>query len=291
MKSRVLRVGELRFQADELGQGPLVILLHGFPDHRGTWRHQLPALAAAGFHAVAPSLRGYEASSQPRDRQYRVAHLAEDVAAWIDALGAPQAHLVGHDWGAVVAMAAANHLGDRVASLATLTVPPLHRISAMIRYRPGALGRLWYMALFQSRFLPERLLKDPEGRLVRRLWRDWSPSWSCPEAEMREVIRAMRQPGVGRAALSYYRQLPDCLSQAGRRSWALLRQKVQPPTLALRGAEDGCIDPAVYEVGLREEDFARGVQSEVFEGVGHFLHQEAPERFNERLITWLREQL
>ena len=127
--------------------------------------------------------------------------------------------------------------------------PPSHRISAIIRYRPGALGRLWYMALFQSRFLPERLLKDPEGHFGSTPLEGLVTLVVLPEAEMREVIRAMRQPGVGRAALSYYRQLPDCLSQAGRRSGRFC-VRGPAPTLALalrmdastpRSTRSGCV--------------------------------------------------
>lgn len=270
-----------------MGEGPLVILLHGFPDQRDTWRHQLPALAQAGFRAIAPSLRGYEPSSQPENGQYRVAFLAADVVGWIADLGVEKAHLVGHDWGAVVANAAANLMPNRVASLSTLTVPPLHHIPAMIRHRPKALFKLWYMALFQTRRFPEHLIADPKGRLIRRLWSDWSPSWTCPEAEMRSLIAAMRAPGVASAALAYYRQMPDMLSFHGRRSWALLQKRVEVPTLTLCGDEDGCIHPDVYEVGLSPKQFSAELRHERVMGVGHFLHQEAPEVVNRHLIEWI----
>ena len=133
---RVLRSKGLRFTAAECGEGPLVLCLHGFPDHRSSWRHQLPALAESGFHVIAPNLRGYEQSSQPTDGRYYLTDLAEDVVAWVDDLGAARVHLVGHDWGAAIAMASANLMPDRIASLTTRAVPPAHRIATMLRHHP-----------------------------------------------------------------------------------------------------------------------------------------------------------
>src|SRR3954453_9658907 len=102
-RMRTLHHGALSFSALEQGSGPLVLCLHGFPDHARTFRAQLPAFAEAGLHAVAPMMRGYEPASQPADGDYHVLRIAEDVIAWLDELGADRAHVVGHDWGAFVA--------------------------------------------------------------------------------------------------------------------------------------------------------------------------------------------
>lgn len=112
---RRLQVGPLTFTAYEMGAGPLVLLLHGFPDGPETFRHQLPALAAAGYRAVAVTLRGYEHSSLPPDGSVRVADLAADVFGWMDAMDEARAHLIGHDWGATIAYAAAKLRPERVA--------------------------------------------------------------------------------------------------------------------------------------------------------------------------------
>lgn len=290
MALRMLRSGALIFTADELGDGPLVLCLHGFPDHRGSWRHQLPALAEAGFHVIAPDLRGYEPSSQPEDGDYRLARLGEDVVCWLDDLGEQRVHLVGHDWGAAIATVAANLIPDRVASLTTVGVPPLRRMGAMVRARPAALTRLWYMAFFQLRAGPERALLARDGALVRRLWADWSPGWTCPEPAMRAVLDALGRPGVARAALTYYRQIPDLITETGRRSWRLLRDRVKVPTLAMTGALDGCMDSRLYDVGVSEEDFEAGVTVRRLEDAGHFPHQERPDDFNRLLIDWLTRQ-
>lgn len=125
-----LRWAGLETTATVAGDGPLVLLLHGFPDHRETWRHQIPALATAGFRVVAPNLRP-RAASQPASDDYSVASLAGDVLAWMDLLGAARARVVGHDWGAAVAWALAALAPDRVERVAGLAVPPLRRIARM----------------------------------------------------------------------------------------------------------------------------------------------------------------
>jgi pimeloyl-ACP methyl ester carboxylesterase len=289
MALRMLRSGALIFTADELGDGPLVLCLHGFPDHRGSWRHQLPALAEAGYHVIAPDLRGYEPSSQPEDGDYHLARLGEDVTCWLDDLGEQRVHLVGHDWGAAIATVAANLIPDRVASLTTVAVPPLRRMGAMVRARPAALTRLWYMAFFQLRAGPERALLTRDGAFVRRLWADWSPGWTCPEPAMRALLDTLGRPGVASAALAYYRHLPDLFTETGRRSWRLLRDRVKVPTLAMTGALDGCMDSSLYDVGVSEEDFEAGVTVRRLEDAGHFPHQERPDDFNRLLIDWLAQ--
>jgi pimeloyl-ACP methyl ester carboxylesterase len=129
MERMTLRHGDLTFSALAVGDGPLVLLLHGFPDHARTFRFQLAALADAGFRAVAPMLRGYEPSSQPADRNYTTTALTSAVVAWLDQLaGAERAHLVGHDWGAAVAYSVASVTPQRLRSLTTIATPPPARL-------------------------------------------------------------------------------------------------------------------------------------------------------------------
>lgn len=286
--TRVLTHGRLSFTADVGGgDGPLVLCLHGFPDHRRTWRHQLQVLIDAGYRVVAPDLRGYEPSSQPADGDYHLVRGAEDVLAWLDELGVERAHLLGHDWGAVIAYTAASLAPHRFISATTLAVPPLRRIPSMLAARPTALTRLWYMQFFQIRRLSERVLLAHRGAFLRWLWARWSPGWQCPEEELDAIVTRFERPGVARSALGYYRALLDGITSAGRQSWRLLLGRVDVPTLVISGAADGCMDSAVYEAGIEPRDFPGGVRFERVEGAGHFLHLERPTEVNALILDWL----
>jgi pimeloyl-ACP methyl ester carboxylesterase len=120
----VLQRGDLRFTAYAAGSGPLVLCVHGFPDNARTFRRQFAPLVAAGYRVVAATIRGYEPGSQPRDGDYRIESLAGDIVAWIDGLGEERAHLVGHDWGAVMAYVACARAPQRFRSLTALGIPP-----------------------------------------------------------------------------------------------------------------------------------------------------------------------
>lgn len=285
----VLEANGLRFSAWEAGGGPLVLCLHGFPDHARSFRRQLPVLAAAGYRAVAPMLRGYEPSSQPKDADYHAVRLAEDAVGWLDALGAKRAHLVGHDWGAVAGYLAAALAPERFLSLTTLSVPHPGRFlrEAALR-RPSQLLNSWYILFFQLRGVADRRLARDDFAFVEKLWRDWSPGWAWPPDEMAALKQTLRQPGVARAVLGYYRAIADFFSAAGRATQRLQMAKIRVPTLALTGERDGCMDTRLHDDLMRAADFPAGVEVARVAGAGHFLHQEAPEAVNERLLAWLR---
>ena len=279
--------GPLRFTATAMGTGPLVLLIHGFPDMRDTFKDQLPALAEAGFRAVAVSLRGYEPSSQPDDGDYRVTSLAADVIAWFDALGETTAHLVGHDWGATIAFAAAALAPDRIASLAVLAVPHPARFAESYLTVPAQQARSAYIMEFMSPDADVMIVAD-DCAYLENLWRKWSPGWPFAEGDIDPMRRAMLQPGVATAALSYYRQAFDAESDAGKASQALLAGPFTVPTLGLTGEDDGCISAVIFEASMRAADFLGGLQVERMSGAGHFLHREMADQVNHRLIAWLR---
>jgi pimeloyl-ACP methyl ester carboxylesterase len=280
--------GALRFSARSCGQGPLVLCLHGFPDNAGSWRHQLPVLADAGFRAVAVTLRGYEPSSVPPAGGYDQADLAADVIGFLDGLGAVRAHLVGHDWGAAIGYAAAAAAPARFASLTTLAVPHPGRFLTGIQGHPRQLRLSWYMFFFQLRGIAERRVSRNDFEFIRRLWRHWSPGWEVPQDVVESAVETLRQPGVLGAALGYYRaalrpgSLP--LTRSARRAACF---QVPVPTLAITGERDGCIDSRVFRDMMRPGDFPAGLEVATIPDAGHFVHQEQPVAVNSRLLDWL----
>lgn len=284
----ILHANGLSFSALAQGRGPGVLCLHGFPDHMRSFRFQLPALAEAGYRAIAPTLRGYEPSSQPADGDYHVVRMAEDVVGQVDDLGREPVHLVGHDWGAVIGYAAAALAPDRFHSLTTLAIPHPGRLRTDgLRAVPSQLRKSWYMLFFQLRGLADALVSRNDWAFIERLWRDWSPGWELPSDELEIVKRGLARPGVERAALGYYRATFGLPNQASRQTNRLLGGEIPVPTLALTGALDGCMDSRLHDVAMNESDFPAGLEVRRIEGAGHFLHQEKPEVVNPLLVEWL----
>ena len=281
----LLRCEELSFTAYEQGRGPLVLLLHGFPDTPATFSHQLSALAAAGYRAVAVTLRGYEPSSQPASGSYRLRQLAQDVLDWMDALGEAQAHLVGHDWGATIAFAAAKLSPGRVRSLCALAVPQPARFAETLAAEPAQLPLLNYIAAFQATDA-EAVVSADGWAYMRRLWKTWSPDWEGSR-EFEAMLEQFSQPGVVKAALDYYRQAMDTASPDTLQGQALLMPPVLRPTLGLCGDRDGCILPKVFELAMQADDFPAGLRVARLDRAGHFLHVEQPEATNGELLRFL----
>lgn len=271
-----LRHGPLRFTAHAAGlhhprERPLVLCLHGFPDHAGTFHAQLPALAEHGYRALAPMMRGYEPSSQPADGDVSISALAHDVLAWLDHLGEERVHLVGHDWGAVVTYAVGALAPRRFRSLMAIAVPPTARFVEAMRRVPSQLLDSWYMLFFQLRGVAELAVRANDWALVKRLWRSWSPGHRLPADEWARLRDVFEAPGVLAAMLAYYRRNvaphrlldPANLGATG---------PVRVPTLAITGADDGCIDTRIFDHAFREDDFPAGSRVERVEGAGHFVH-------------------
>ena len=270
------------------GPRPIVLCLHGFPDHNRSFRHQISALNEAGYRVVAPMLRGYEPSSQPVDDDYHTIRMVEDVLGWIEYLGALRVHLVGHDWGALIGYQVAALAPERLLSLTTIAVPHLRRLPSGLMQVPQQLANSWYTLFFQLRGVAEVALRRRDFALIERLWRDWSPGWSAPEEELRLLKRTFRQPGVVKAALRYYRAAFDPLTRAASESRRLAFAPITVPTLAFTGDHDGCMDTRLFDEVMRGADFPRGLKVRRIREAGHFVHQERPEELNPVLLEWLR---
>src|SRR2546425_9161022 len=190
---RTVDIGEVRLHCAEMGQGPLVLLLHGFPECWVSWRNQMPALAAAGFRAVAPDLRGYGRSDKPRGLDaYRVEVLARDVARLVEALGAERARVVGHDWGGAVAWFFAMWHPERLERLSILNAPHPARYSRAMK-RPRQFLRSSYILFFQLPWLPEAALRAGGFALLRRLFRrDPARPGAYSEEDIEEIVDCAR---------------------------------------------------------------------------------------------------
>ncbi len=291
MEQIELTHGPLSFTTHTCGSAsaPVVLCLHGFPDNPHTFRHLLLALAEAGYRGVAPTMRGYEPSSQPENGDYTIGSMVEDVLAWIDGLGVEQVHLVGHDWGAVVAYVAAAVAPQRFSSLTTMAVPHTLRISQGVRRVPSQVFKVWYQGFFQLRGPAEWALKRNDWALVKRLCATWSPGFSLDEVEWGNRRETFEAPGVLQAMLAYYRQnLSPRIMMGFIPNEARTLTKIPVRTLALTGAEDGCIDTRLYDHVFFEEDFPAGFTVKRIEGAGHFLHLDSPDMVNALVINWIR---
>ena len=277
--------GPLVFAAKAMGEGPVVICLHGFPDNAGSFRHQLPALAEAGFRAISVTLRGYECASIPENGDYSVEAIASDIYAVIDQLDQGPVHLVGHDWGAAIAYNAAAAAPHHFKSLTTMAVPHAGRFARDGLRIPRQLKLSWYMGFFNLPWVSDWVVRRRDYAFIRNLWCKWSPGWSPAPAVMESVIDTLSQPGVLPATLGYYRaalSLSALLASAGDAHYP-----VPVPTLALSGERDGCIASDVFERLTVASDYPEGMRFHRIAEAGHFLHQEQPQAVNSLLIDWL----
>lgn len=285
----------IRLHVAEAGSGPMVLLLHGFGGFWWTWREQLPALAAAGYRAVAADLRGYGDSDKP-PRGYDAWTLAGDVAGLIRALGERRAHLVGHAWGGMLAWTAAAMHPRVVESVTTLgAAHPLALRTAIartvLRPGPGSQARaVSHLFRFQVPKAPERWLLRDDAAAVESLLRAWSgPQWLAGDdfAEVASRCRAaMRVPGVAHSSLEYYRWAFRAQFRGeGRRFAEAVREPVTVPVLQIHGEADRCVLPGTARASAPW--LGPGSRFETLDGVGHLPQLEAPGRTTAALLSFL----
>ncbi len=268
--------------------GPLAVLLHGFPDTARTWRHLMPLLAEDGFHVVAPYLRGYHPSGVPADGRYQTGALVADVVALYDALqGDERAVLVGHDWGAFAAYGAAALAPERWRRVVGAAVPPLPAmLGGFTNF--AQLKRSWYIFFFQS-VLADPTVAADDLAFLANLWSDWSPGYDATE-DLAHVRAALSSPANLAAAIGYYRALFDFASHAEELSaeQAAASSAVPHPTLYLHGADDGAMGAELIGDHVLSA-LGPGSSVEIFEHTGHFLHLEKPDEVNARIRAFLTE--
>jgi len=295
--SRVSHVdaGGLRMEVARAGEGAPVVLLHGFPELWWSWRHQIRALAGAGFSVVAPDLRGYGGTDAPEPvTAYDALTLARDVAALMDALGHERFAVVGHDWGANVAWELARSHPERISAVAGLSVPFVPRAPAPpMTILREQLGEGFYMVWFQEPGVAESAL-ERDVRRTLRTQEVWDASWALrdgeqpprpafwTEADEARYVEAFTRTGF-RGGLSWYRNID--------RNWELTapvgERRIEQPALFLTGSRDPVRQfmPAEAMRGW----VTRLRDPIVIEGAGHWVQQQAPEAVNAALLGFLEE--
>lgn len=273
-------VGGLRLHWVEAGEGPLVLLLHGFPELWLAWRKQIPALAASGFRAVAPDLRGYNLSEKPRGvASYRMEKLAGDVANLVRHLGYERTFLVGHDWGGAIAWCVPALHPGLVERLAILNAP--HPV--LFKRKLGTLAqarRSSYVFFFQLPFLPERsLTRHRAGFLKGMLRRDPVTSGAFSPEEIEAYREAFLRPGAATAAINYYR----AAFRGGTRIPGFRRSLDGVPTLVLWGERDRYLGPELLD-GL--DALVPDLRLVRIPDASHWLPSDAPDLVNAELTAF-----
>jgi len=285
LKHRYADLGDVRLHYVEAGEGPLVLLLHGFPQFWYEWRHQIPALAETGFRVVAPDMRGYNLSDKPPGvGAYRVQVLVRDMERLILACGEQTAAVVGHNWGAIVAWFAAMRYPERVGRLAILNVPhPARFMDGLLS--PQQLLRSSYVFFFQIPWLPEEVIRAGNFTLLRSvLRRDPVRPGALTAEDIERYTEAMARPGVLTATLNYYR----ALLRHPRDTQALLG-RIEAPVLVIWGEKDRALsrwlaDPPLPWVPnlLRVERLPEA---------SHWVAEDRPREVNALLLDFLRSPL
>ena len=315
IEHRQIEANGIKLHVAEAGAGPAVVLCHGWPETWYSWRHQLKALAEAGFRALAPDMRGYGRSDRPEAiESYTQLHIVGDMVGLLDALDLPQAVIIGHDWGAPAAWHSALMRPDRFRAVAGLSVPyrPRGRISAIDAFKAAGMETL-YMMYFQQPGVAEREFEADVTKSLRRVY--YSGSGSLPEGkrwlafvprgkglldstfdtemplswlsveDLAEYVKDFTGSGF-RGGFNWYRNL--------HRNWELMapfaNAPIPQPSLFLAGSRDGVLRmPGMRtEFGELKKVLPGLRRSVILDGPGHWVQQEAPDPVNAILIEFLR---
>jgi len=262
----------------EAGEGPLVVLLHGFPEFWFGWRQQIAPLAAAGFRVVAPDTRGYNLSSRPSEVQdYAVDRLATDIRGLIEKLGSESALLVGHDWGGTIAWTMAMNHPDVVDRLAILNAAHPRRLQQGLM-NPNQLRKSWYFFFFALPGLPEDVVHARDWHFFRHFLQDANPPYTPQELE--RYVEAWSQEGAATGMINYYRA---SVRGSQKEAKAAIRP-ISAPTLVIWGQRDGYLGSDLAEPEHDDVPNLQGVER--LPDASHWVHHDEAERVNELLIDF-----
>jgi pimeloyl-ACP methyl ester carboxylesterase len=279
---QTIRANGIDFNVATAGQGDkLALCLHGFPESSFSWRHQLPLLAQLGFRVWAPDLRGYGASSRPIGvKAYALENLEEDVAALIEASGAKEVLLVGHDWGALIAWYYAMFGRLPISKLIIMNVPHPALARQGLRTR-RQLKKSWYIFFFQLPWIPEWALSRNHHEAIGRAFRGMAVDKSrFPDEVLRVYRDGAARPGALTAMLNYYR----ALFRGYRRTRGRGAVRIDTPTLMIWGEVDAALGK---ELTFGTQEFVSDLTLRYLPNVSHWVQQEAPETVNAMIEAWL----
>jgi epoxide hydrolase 4 len=271
-------VGDMRLHYVEAGNGPLVVLLHGFPEFWYGWRRQIAPLAAAGYHVVAPDLRGYNLSSRPKGiAPYAADRVADDISGLIRELGYESAILVGHDWGGTVAWTTAMNHPEVVERLAILDAAHPRKLQKGL-FKPRQFLRSWYFFFFALPWLPERIARAGNFRFLRRFLRDARPADT--QQELDRYVEAWSQKGTLTGMIDYYRY---SVFAPPWKAWAAIKP-ISAPTLVIWGQRDRYLGRTLAEP--EHKDVPNLVGVERLPNASHWVHHDEAERVNQLLVEF-----
>ena len=274
----------LRMEAIESGDGPLMVMLHGFPEMAESWRHQIKHFSKKGLKTVAPNMRGYGRTERPRGG-YDVDTLAYDVAGILDHYGADDAVLVAHDWGGLVAWHFAYLFPNRLKALAILNAPHPVKFSLGLKKNPSQIKKSWYTLAFQLPILPELYLGSRGARAVGRIiQRSAVRKEAFSDDDLLTYSRNMSEPGALKAAIGYYRR---ALRDSRRLLEFYKDKKITAPTLVIWAQQDIFLGPELAE-GL-DQYIDAPLKVVPIENCGHWVNQEAPEEVNSAIDKFLED--
>src|SRR3954451_2839392 len=266
-------IGDVQLHYVEAGEGPLVVLLHGFPEFWYGWRLQIQPLAAAGFRVVAPDMRGYNLSSRPDGvAAYDTDKLAADIRGLIHERGAESALLVGHDWGGTAAWITAMNHPEVVDRLAILNAAHPRKLNQGLRH-PSQLRRSWYFFYFQFPGLPEHHARAKDWQFFTHFLHDARPPYTADE--MAHYVEAWSQPGAAAAMINYYRAAVRHSPKLG---------SISAPTLVIWGEPDRYLGPTLAEPD--RDDVPNLDRVERLPDASHWVHHDEPERVTQLLVDF-----
>jgi epoxide hydrolase 4 len=279
-----VQLGGLRMHYVERGNGPLVVLLHGFPEMWWSWRHLIPILSDAGFRVVAPDLRGY--GETDKHGPYDLDTVTNDVCMLIESLGAgPRAHVIGHDWGGAVAWHLAAMRPSHCLSLAVLNCPHPAAMNKVALTNLGQLKRSWYMLFFQVPGLPEHLLtRNDAAEIVRVLRGNAIDKTNFSAEELRPLRDAIQKPGAVSAMLGWYRAaIAGAAKRLGR---SIEYPMIRARSMLIWGLEDRAL--GFEDLVPPTRKYVEALRVEPIPECGHFVQSEQPQRVGSLLLDFLQ---